>query len=186
MALLKTALVLLTSGPPGELIWPALPRPFSELLGWAVWKAHRITRLVLGNLESQEFMHSLHGPRTTSMNSNPASRVCRFKVIVNLIAQFGHRWHSRRRFVVNEHWNFEIAVRKHLCDVREMLADLIPHAGVLRVIASYFYCATVRQQSEMVSRRLLRKSHTLLASLHHFAVGLGRTFLGHLLLGLNS
>jgi hypothetical protein len=67
-----------------------------------------------------------------------------------------------------------------------MLTDLISRTGVLRVIRLYVDCATVRKQAEMVSRRLLRKPHALLASLHHFAVGVGRTFLGHLLLGLNS
>ena len=64
---------------------------------------------MLGNLKSKKFVDSLHGPHIGRMNSDPASRVHRLKVIVNLIAQLLHRWYARWRLVMNEHWNVEIA-----------------------------------------------------------------------------
>src|SRR5579872_4846809 len=143
-----------------------------------------VSSMVVLDLKSQEFMNSLQGPRIVCANSDPASRVHRLKVIMNLIAEFGHCRHTRRRLVMNEHRDLEIALRKHFGDMRQMLANLVPPRSVLRVVRAYFDCTTVRRKSEMVRCCLLRKSHALLASLHHFAVAMRRVFVGHLLLSL--
>jgi hypothetical protein len=46
-------------------------------------------------------MNSLHGARITCVNSDSSSRIHWLKVVMNLIAEFDHRRHARRRIVVN-------------------------------------------------------------------------------------
>jgi hypothetical protein len=89
---------------------------------------------VVDDLKKQEGVHCVRGFRTRRNKANPTAAMGFRECVVNLFLEPGHRRHTRRVGVVNEHWRVEIPGSKHSGDVSEVSPNLIDARFIFRVV----------------------------------------------------
>lgn len=86
-------------------------------------------------------------------------------LVLDLFFQTLHDGHAGRGSIVDEHRRIEIAGGEHLCDMAQMLSDLVLTGRILFVVGRDFDYAAIAREAEIVRRLLVRESHRLIAAL---------------------
>jgi hypothetical protein len=80
------------------------------------------------------------------------------QVPVQLVLETGHGRRSRNAGTVDEHRRVEIAGREHLCDVAEVVPDLVAGLRVPQVVRANIDSPAISVQFEMVGGLLVREA----------------------------
>jgi hypothetical protein len=116
------------------------------------------------DLEAQEFVNGGQCLCVIGAETHPSARFALFKLIFDLGFELLQHRHTGRRLRVNEHGSLEIACRKFLGDVLQVLLDQVAAGGVLCVIGSDLNTAAIFFEQKMVCGLFMRKAHDFIAA----------------------
>jgi|SRR6516165_4423761 len=124
-----------------------------------------ITRLVLFNLEAQEFVDCRYGLLISRNDDDTTSRSGLLERVLNLVAETLHLFHSWGDSIVHKHRNVEVPVPKSMRDMRKMPADVVAIGCVCGVVDFHLDYTTIGLYKKMMCGGGLRKAHSLFAPL---------------------
>jgi hypothetical protein len=116
------------------------------------------------DLEAEKSVNSSKRLGIASGYSHLRTAVGIFGLICDFDCQPFHVLYAWWHRGMDKHRNGKIALRKHYCDHRQMLADSLLASPIGGLVALYLDSAAVGQEMEMMSRFLVTKAHTLIAT----------------------
>lgn len=117
------------------------------------------------DLEDQELVYRLQSLGVAGLDSDPGTCRRLLQRISDGFALLLHHRDTWRHGVMDEHRNFEVVGAEHGCDVDEVSPDLISGGGVALILGVDLDDAAIRQQLEMMFRRLEGEAHGVLPAL---------------------
>ena len=116
------------------------------------------------NLETEKVVNSSKRLGILSGYSQLRTALGILGLIGDLAFQLLHSLYTWRHPGMDKHRNGKIALGKLYCDHCQMLADSVLASRIGGLIALYLDSAPVSQEMEMMSRFLVTKTHTLIAT----------------------
>ena len=123
-----------------------------------------VSRLMIVDLEAEKTVDSSKCVGIVSGHSQLRTALRIRGVICDPAFQLLHSLYAWRQRGMDKHRNGKIAFRKLYCYHRQMLADSLLASRIGGLVALYLDSAAVGQEMEMMSRLLVTKAHTLIAT----------------------
>ena len=123
-----------------------------------------VSRLMILNLEAEKAVDSSKRLGIVGGYSQLRTALGILGLIGDLAFQPLHGLYAWRHRGMDKHRNGKIALGKLYCDHRQMLTDSLPASRIGGLVALYLDSAAVGQEMEMMSRFLVTKTHTLIAT----------------------
>lgn len=98
-------------------------------------------------------------------NDDLCARIVWFGNVADFLAQLLHRFDPRRRSVMDEHRDGEVAVAEHCGNACQVCPDRIAAGAISGVVGGYGNRASVSVKVEMVPGQLVAKTHAFIAPL---------------------
>jgi len=119
---------------------------------------------MIADLEAKKAVDSRNRLGIVSSDSQFCTSLRILGIVCDFAVQPFHGLYARRRRGMDKHRNGKIPLRKPNCDHRQVLADSLLRSRIGRLIALYLDRAPVSQEMEMMSRFLVTKAHSLIAT----------------------
>jgi hypothetical protein len=123
-----------------------------------------VSRLMIVDLEAEKTVDSSKCLGVVSGHSQLRTALRILGIICNRAFQPLHGLYAWRHRGMDKHRNGKIAFRKLYCYHRQMLADSLLASRIGGLVALYLDSAAIGQEMEMMSRFLVTKAHTLIAT----------------------